>query len=279
MKELVRLPLFWLLYAAGCVYRTRGVTVIGYHSIDDSGSPISFGPAAFAQQMRFLRRHGYPVVPLRAVFDWLAGGKPVPENAVAITFDDGFASVRKHAWPVLQELKMPATVFVTTDYVGRTMTWSKVRGIPDLPMLTWDEIAELHRDGMDIQPHSGSHPFLSRLSDREIEEEVGRSADAIAHRLGRPCEVFCYPYGDFDERVIRALKARGFRGACAAMYGKVRRGDDPFHVRRIGVEHISGNNPVVKTLFFKASLRGAMIWYVGLKGWCPWLFHKPVVGE
>jgi peptidoglycan/xylan/chitin deacetylase (PgdA/CDA1 family) len=77
----------------------------------------------FARQMRFLRRH-YHVVPLE---ECLASDGP--PHRVVITFDDGYASLYTHAFPILKALRLPATVFVPTDFVtgGEVMWWDRLR--------------------------------------------------------------------------------------------------------------------------------------------------------
>lgn len=66
----------------------------------------------------------YHVVPVARIVDWLEGRAAVPERAVAITFDDGFRNVLTEAAPVLKRLGLPATLFITTDFVFQgEMLW------------------------------------------------------------------------------------------------------------------------------------------------------------
>lgn len=78
----------------------------------------------FAQQMRYLARH-YHVLPL----DECLAPHPGDLYRAAVTFDDGYASVYRYAYPVLRELRLPATVFVPTDFVQtrRPMWWDRLR--------------------------------------------------------------------------------------------------------------------------------------------------------
>jgi peptidoglycan/xylan/chitin deacetylase (PgdA/CDA1 family) len=69
----------------------------------------------FAEQMREVARDFHPIS-LEAMLSMLRDGKTDPK-AVAVTFDDGFYGVVAHALPVLKDLKIPATIFVVTDYV------------------------------------------------------------------------------------------------------------------------------------------------------------------
>ena len=96
----------------------RHPKVLLYHACDPVPAAATAGitsnttPARFAADLEFLRRY-YRVVPMSV----LETG-PVPDRAVAITFDDGFRSVYEHAYPLLRERGLPATVYVVTDVVG-----------------------------------------------------------------------------------------------------------------------------------------------------------------
>lgn len=101
------------------------VVVLAYHRVVPCESfetypldvnLISATPREFEWQMSYLRNRMNPVS-LSQVVASLDGGEPLPERAVAVTFDDGFRDTFEHAFPVLRRLGVPATVFLTTDYV------------------------------------------------------------------------------------------------------------------------------------------------------------------
>jgi peptidoglycan/xylan/chitin deacetylase (PgdA/CDA1 family) len=79
---------------------------------------VSATPEEFAWQMQYLRQNFEPVT-FAQIAATLDGKGVLPKRAVAVTFDDGFADVYEHAYPILRRLAMPATVFVSTDYVDR----------------------------------------------------------------------------------------------------------------------------------------------------------------
>ncbi len=78
---------------------------------------ISCTPAEFEWQMEYLRRRMQPVS-LRQVVDHLDGRSVLPPRSVAVTFDDGFIDTYRCAFPILRRLEIPATVYVSTGYVG-----------------------------------------------------------------------------------------------------------------------------------------------------------------
>lgn len=99
--------------------------IINYHRILEAFDPlIESEPdvAAFRWQMKLLA-DGFNVMPLGAALDALAARR-MPPRAVAITFDDGYRSVHDLALPVLREFGLPATVFVTTGFIGEGNMWN-----------------------------------------------------------------------------------------------------------------------------------------------------------
>lgn len=276
-KDLIKIVIFYVLYKIGSIYKTKGTPILSYHSIDNSGSPISFPPELFARQMEYLKSSGYICVSLKELYGWVISHSELPEKSVVLTFDDGFKTNYKNLFPILKRFGFNATIFLVTDFIGRRMTWRKADGIPDFPMLSWAEIKEMHNYGIDFQPHGASHSFLTTLSEEELEMEICRSVEKIEGRLRKKVDFFCYPYGDHDANTIKILKRKGFLGACSAIYGKVVPGDNPYVLKRICMESISGFNPVVKMLFLKASLHGAMQCYISSRKMFPWFFKKPYI--
>lgn len=276
-KDLIKIPVFYLLHKIGSIYKTKGTPILGYHSIDNSCSPISVPPILFAKQMEYLKSSDYICVSLKELHGWVMSHNNLPEKAVVLTFDDGFQSNYKNLFPILKRFGFNATIFLTTDFIGRRMTWRKAKGIPDFPMLSWEQIRIMQSYGIDFQSHGASHSFLTTLSEEELEREISRSVEEIEERLGKKTEFFCYPYGDHNTNTIRILKRMGFLGACSAIYGKVMPEDDPYVFKRICMESISGFSPIVKMLFLKASLHGTMQWYMKLRKIFPWFFNKPFI--
>ena len=108
----------------GKVLRLGGFPILTYHSIDDSGSLISVSPAAFGAQMEYLHSNGFRALSLRDYVTRLPLGRLPARGAFVITFDDGFRNVHEIALPILRRLGFAATVFVPTDHVGGSATWT-----------------------------------------------------------------------------------------------------------------------------------------------------------
>jgi len=120
---------------------------------------------------------------------------------------------------------------------------SKLRGtnLPPLrdTMMSWAQIREMSRAGMMIGARTLSHPQLPGLPPEEAEAEIGRSKTLIEDKTQVPVLHFAYPNGHgvspFDESLKRMVRKAGFLSSVTSIDGAVRRGDDLFTLRRLGV--------------------------------------------
>lgn len=199
--------------------------ILMYHSIDSSGSVISVDPGTFRRQARWLAGGRVRVVPLEELVE-----QPDEQDAVALTFDDGFANFGEVAAPVLQELGLPATLFVVTDRAGGTNDWdgAPAPGIPTLPLLGWEVLGRLAERGITLGAHSRTHSRLSRQDSARQRDEIAGSAERLAMETGRRPAAFAYPYGDLNAGAA-AVAAEVFPLACTTEFRPVRQGD-PSHL-------------------------------------------------
>lgn len=181
--------------------------ILTYHSLDDSGSPISVRPSAFVAHMRSLAASHVRVLPLETLWDEVRGGTNAGD-AVAITFDDGFANFSRHAAPVLEELGFPSTMFVVSRHVGGESRWADRNGdgsVPVFRLLDWDLLGKLIRSGVTVGAHTRRHVALGNLDLQSLEDEIAGSAEDIASRLGVAPRTFAYPYGTVSPSAIACV--------------------------------------------------------------------------
>lgn len=203
--------------------------VLTYHSIDRSGSVISVTPEAFRRHVRALSERGVRMTTLSGLL-----ALPPHMEAVAITFDDGFATVEEEARAVLQDYGAVATVFVVTDRVGGDSGWAQGPGpqVPARPLLDWDALARLQEAGFEIGSHTRTHADLRTLSPSAVQDEVGESAAIIQRRTGRQPVSFAYPFGEFAPSVEDAVRA-AYRFACTTRLGFLESGAAPHRLPRL----------------------------------------------
>ena len=207
-----------------------------YHSI---GIPLKkermrslyVTPGMFRFQMWYLQKVGFKVVPLSDMLTVVEGGD-TGERLVALTFDDGFQNFYEHAYPVLRIYKYHSTVFPVSDLVGKENRWDHDNLIAVKRLMDWDIILRMKDQGVSFGAHSRTHPFLTRLTSRRMEDEIAGSKAALEERLDTSVDFFCYPYGDYDEKVVTAVRKAGYRAAVTTNRGLIHEGDDPFAMNR-----------------------------------------------
>jgi len=208
------------------------VPVLMYHHIDGHFSPGAHGPVLrdltvspknFKQQMDYLISRGYTLISLREIEDAVRARKPLPVKAAAVTLDDGYQDSYDFALPILRRHRIPATVFIITATVG-------TRG-----HLTWKQIAEMRRSGIEFGSHTIHHYDLRQLGSTQLKSELLGSRIRIESRLSVPVTSFAYPAGEYNRQVIEQISAAGYLAGWRKDGGAVRPDDDPRLLPRVRV--------------------------------------------
>ena len=195
----------------------KGVRIFGYHSVADDRDVFAVSPAAFRQHMELVAASGVTPIRLDAALDLLE--RPVDDGQyVCITFDDGYLDNLEHALPVLEELGIPATIFIISEVLEgrRTFDW-----YPEPhPALGLDELPRVLESGLvDVQGHSKTHPRLTALTDWQLEAEVAGAKRELESHLDYTLTSFAYPAGIYGQREVAAVLAAGFRAGVSTTPG------------------------------------------------------------
>lgn len=220
------------------------------HGIDQSGSTLSMTVTQLASLIDSIRGAGHQVVPLLDLLE----NPNASDGRVALTFDDGFASVADGAAPVLLQKSAPATLFLTTGWMGRDNGWpSQPADAQRVPMMNWDEVATLAASGWSIEAHTVNHPDLRTLDDQELETEFCQPLDEIEEHCGRRPSVIAYPYGYFDDRVVERAGSH-YRFGLTTCLGEFQdRPSDPMKIPRLDVYYL--RSPRVHRRFGRPDFR------------------------
>jgi len=217
----------------------RGAVIVAFHRVGDGDDRqgLTIGRDKFERHCRFFSRH-FNVVSLREIVTRLERLQPV-DGCLAITFDDGYRDNFVHARPVLETLGLPATFFVVSRWMGTDVWpwWDREHGVRHAWM-TWDHVRVLNERGFDIGAHTRTHVDLGRMYGSAARKEIAGARVEIERHIGRPVDLFAYPYGRTDNMTEsnRALvKAAGFRCCCSCYGGLAPGSADPFRLQRFAI--------------------------------------------
>jgi peptidoglycan/xylan/chitin deacetylase (PgdA/CDA1 family) len=222
---------------------TKRMVVLCYHSIHPNKPFASATPELFADHLAWLSEH-CECVPFTEVLQ-VAQRPNRDRPAVAITFDDGYRDNFDVALPLLEHRSVPATFFVTVGLLEQdpnvTDRFRRLRGTryEHIEPLSWDQVIELRRRGMDVGTHSYSHRNLARLDQDGLMQELGRAKDIMEERVNEEVTTVAYPFGKpkrhFTDEVVEVVERVGYRRAAAILFRSVRASDSPFAIPRFFV--------------------------------------------
>jgi peptidoglycan/xylan/chitin deacetylase (PgdA/CDA1 family) len=263
--------------ASGWVRLEPAVAVLVYHRVlprrpVDPWSLV-VTEARFREQLAVVGRL-YPVMPLGKALEDLSQGALPSRHVVSITFDDGYRDVRTRALPILEELRLPATLFLATGPAGGTKPfwWDRLAGstateacdshrrakgmgpeerdrwiddqVREEPIFTQDDLplsfeeARALPEHLAVGGHGHRHVSLGLASPADVVADIAACAATLRRELPAHVPLFAYPFGaeeDWSPGAEEALRGAGFVAAFTTRHGVVRRGAPPFRLSRIRV--------------------------------------------
>jgi peptidoglycan/xylan/chitin deacetylase (PgdA/CDA1 family) len=240
------------------VDQTAQVIIFCYHRLVDKvrfpGTEIT--PAAFEAQMKELKDRGITVISMQDLLAWKRGEKSIPPRCAVISFDDGWKSQYEVAWPILKKYGYPVTMFIYTEGVrGGALGGGEA--------ITWEQLADMRDNGVDIQAHSATHQDLreghnimlissggkrarTKLTGPQyqqwVQNEVVGCKQLLEQRLGIKVNCFAVPFGNYNENVKELARNAGYE-AMFTVYGQPITFTSPMD--SIGRYAIEANKPKV----------------------------------
>lgn len=160
--------------------------------------------------------------------------EPEDSKRFCVTFDDAYESVFAHAYPALKERGMTATLFVVANQIDGVNEWDSRIGDQLEKLMTAHQIRQMAADGFDIGAHTLSHAHLPDLDDDQLKREIFDSKSKIEDLLGAEVTSFSYPYGEYDDRVLRVCAEAGYKRAVTTRL-EVVAGHNPLEIPRVNV--------------------------------------------
>jgi len=209
--------------------------ILMYHRIADDGCGFSVTRENFEMQMRYLHDNGYTVLSLQEVISAIEHKTVLPEKTVVITFDDGYVDFLE-AWAVIQSFQFPATLFLPTAYIGRTNSWDTKSMDNTYPILEETQLRSLVSEGLDLQAHSHTHPYFTKINPEAIRQEVVQCSDAL-NDFGVDAKFFAFPSGEYTPIAANILRELGYRAGLSCVSTLASRDSNLMCLPRITVEN------------------------------------------
>jgi peptidoglycan/xylan/chitin deacetylase (PgdA/CDA1 family) len=227
------------------------IVFLMYHELELPGRPLVqsepgyiryiLSDATFHSHIKWLRENGWQGL---SVSEALGANH---QKAVAITFDDGCETDLIAAAPVLHEVGLHATFYVTAGFLDKP-------GYMSTPQLR-----ELHDAGFEIGCHSMTHAYLNDLSPQELQVEVVNAKEKLQDITGSKIEHFSCPGGRYDQRTLATAKQAGYRSVANSRVHANSPSADPYKLGRVAIMR---NTPLAS---FKRICMGEDLWKIRLR--------------
>jgi len=215
-----------------------GAAVLTYHAVEAGPSPLCVRPSLFRRHLETIAETGTRVIGLDQLAAELRAGGPA-EPAVAITFDDGAASVVENAAPLLLEQRFPATVFCVAARLGGRLEGPSTRKAGRrLRLASATALGELASSGFELGSHGMTHRPLAPADDSDLRSEVVDSKGALEQATGAEVRWFAYPYASIPAGPGRRLVESTYAGAAAGGNRFAKAGADPWEIPRIDAHYL-----------------------------------------
>ena len=191
--------------------------ILMYHGIAGSSTEESeyfIKAERLESDLKWLRDNGYTTILPSQMIAYATNGARLPQKPIILSFDDGYCNNYTYAFPLLQKYQATAVIALMN-----------ASGLVEFASHTYNlHHIEKSRKGADRKPGESLEDYTRVLTD-----DLQRNQDAIAAAIGKPPQVFAWPYGAYpaDKSADPILKAVGIRASFTSYQhtSELRRGD------------------------------------------------------
>lgn len=223
----------------------EGPRILLYHQVESNlGREMEVSLDVFRKHIDWLADNG-EIIDLDTAISRRGG--PDSDPIFVLTFDDGYADLYAHAYPLLLERGLPFTIYLTTYPVE-----SRVPLAPGATPLTWDQLTDILDSGLlTLGAHTHRHVDMRALDAARVDEELELSDALIEKRLGARPQHFAYPWGLWSE-IAESRVAQRYETAALAAVGSLIETTSVFRLPRIPIQDSD------KTLFFQRKVASGL---------------------
>jgi peptidoglycan/xylan/chitin deacetylase (PgdA/CDA1 family) len=216
--------------------------ILYYHAVPDEYR------ARFAAQMDDVLRYAKPI--------HADDGHSLEhgDRYVAVTFEDGYQNVVDNAVPELLKRRIPCTIFIVTDALGRVPNWIGYSPASGGPIINEEKLKSIPSDFVKIGSHTLTHPILPRLTEASARNEIVASRARLQDILKQEVDLLSFPYGAFNESIVQMSRQAGYRRVFTTL---------PYRAYRVPEEYVVGRvkaDPEDSVWEFRLKIAGAYRW-------------------
>lgn len=209
----------------------RTIPILLYHELrppnERANSHWDVSSDVFRTHLEIMLEAGHSGLQMAELADGYRGLQLLPDRPFAITFDDGFRDVVDYGLPILAELDVPATVFVTTGWVGQRIEGKQV--------LNWEEIGATSGSHIEFGAHAVWHDALDTLRHQDAATQIVTARKQLESRSGLDVKSFSYPHGYNSRRLWPVLERAGYTSATGVRNALSHPDDQLFDLARITI--------------------------------------------
>ena len=246
LQKLTQFIIFTLVFLTGTVFAQDRYAVLAYHSVvDDTASkeekyyfPQTISTNLLISHFNWLKDNGYNVVSWQQIIDAENGKGTLPDHAVLLSFDDGYATMYNVIYPILKAYNYPAVFAPVSSWLNTPVTKKIPYANTYLPrsvFVTWEQVREMEKSGLvEIASHThDSHhgvranPAGSQLpavispeyknnkyeTKAEYRNRLVRdftlSSQSIQREVGKKPRIMVWPYGQFNNTAVDVAREVG----------------------------------------------------------------------
>ena len=218
--------------------------ILMYHHLSENNSKLNkytISPSEFKSDLEFIQKNGYTTISINDLVNF-TNGQNLPEKPIMITFDDGYQSVYKYAYPMLKERNMKAVANVIGKYAemysninDENVSYAHIN-FEHLSEMVNSSLIEVGNHTYDMHTGNG----IKNASDTKLKEDISQAQNLFVCNLHYTPKAFAYPFGKISKQALPILKEMGFK-AVFCCWEKVNKlsgnAEELYHLNRFNRPH------------------------------------------
>lgn len=181
----------------------NNLRVLMYHRTIPDGTPdlLTVTADQLENQFKAIKKEGYSCVTVNEIIDHIANGTPLKENAILLTFDDGYKNNLTVLYPLLKKHQLSAIIFLVPGYTELANSNKSEE------YLTIGDIQSMDPETIEYGLHTFNHESYNTLDLGAIETDIIKTKNWFSTHGLRYQPALAYTYGEFPKGNKNKLNA------------------------------------------------------------------------